>query len=407
MAVASLAAERAGRNASRRIAPFRESIWLGMDALFQRHPDTIFFGNGAPAAELMPTERLRAASALAWADGAAALSYGETEGYRPLREFIARQMADIGATADPDEILVVNGSQEGMDILGRALLEPGDVILVEAPTFPDAIRLFASYEVDIVGVPVDADGADIEALPALLDRLRQPPKFFYTIPTFQNPTGSTMPAARRQALADLARERGLLLVEDDPYSAYRYDGEPLPALRWYEPSAVYLGTFSKTVAPGLRVGWMNAPRPLFDRFFEVKEAMNISNDRMMPRTVFHTVDGGFLAEHLTMARAAYRSRRDALLTALADYLPAEARWHRPAGGFFVWIELPERIDTDALLPAAADAGVIYLPGSWFFPGRSRHNALRLSFSSVPEERMAEGIRRLSGVLAEAMAARRG
>jgi 2-aminoadipate transaminase len=404
MAVESLAAERADRNASRRIAPFRESIWLGIDALFARHPDMIFFGNGAPAAELMPTERLRAASALAWADGAAALSYGETEGYRPLREFIAQQMAGIGAAADPDEILVVNGSQEGMDILGRALLEPGDVILVEAPTFPDAIRLFASYEVEIVGVPVDANGAVVEALPALLDRLPRAPKFFYTIPTFQNPTGSTMPVERRQALTDLARERGLLLVEDDPYSAYRYEGESLPSLRWYEPSAVYLGTFSKTVAPGLRVGWMNAPRPLFDRFFEVKEVMNISNDRMMPRTVYHTVEGGFLDEQLAMARAAYRKRRDALLAAMAEYLPSGARWHRPKGGFFVWIELPETIDTDTLLPAAADAGVIYLPGSWFFPGRTRHNALRLSFSAVPEERMAEGVRRLGGVLAEAMEA---
>jgi 2-aminoadipate transaminase len=402
MSVETMAAERAGRNASRRIAPFRESIWLGVDALFDRHPDMIFFGNGAPATELMPAERLREASVQAWADGAAALSYGETGGYPPLREFIARQMAGIGAAADPDEVLVVNGSQEGMDILGRALLEPGDVILVEAPTFPDAIRLFASYEVEIVGVPVDAHGAVVEALPMLLDRLSRPPKFFYTIPTFQNPTGSTMTGERRQALADLARERGLLLVEDDPYSAFRYEGEPLPSLRHFDPSAVYLGTFSKTVAPGLRVGWMNAPRPLFDRFFEVKEVMNISNDRMMARTVFHAVDG-FLDGHVAMARAAYRSRRDALLAAMAEHLPAGARWHRPEGGFFVWIELPEAIDTDALLPAAADAGVIYLPGSWFFPGRTPANALRLSFSSVSEERMAEGIRRLGRVVAQAMA----
>jgi 2-aminoadipate transaminase len=151
---------------------------------------------------------------------------------------------------------------------------------------------------------------------------------------------------------------------------------------------------------------MNAPRPLFDRFFEVKEVMNISNDRMMARTVFHTVDGGFLAAHLTMARAAYRSRRDALLAALAAHLPAGARWHRPQGGFFVWVELPETIDTDALLSAAADAGIIYLPGSWFFPGRSRRNALRLSFSSVAEDRMVEGARRLGEVLAEALAATR-
>ncbi|MCC6312954.1 MAG: PLP-dependent aminotransferase family protein, partial [Thermomicrobiales bacterium] len=193
--------------ASRRIAPFAQSVWLGVDALFERHPDMIFFGNGAPAPDLIPIERLREASARAWADGVAALSYGESEGYAPLRRLIAERMAAIGAAADPDEILVVNGSQEGMDILARALLEPGDVVIVEGPTFPDAIRLFASYEAQVVAAPMDAHGLDVAALPPVLDALPHPPKFLYTIPTFQNPTGATMTAARRRALADLARER--------------------------------------------------------------------------------------------------------------------------------------------------------------------------------------------------------
>ncbi len=383
---------------SRRIAPFSESVWLAIDALSEQRPDAIYFGNGAPAPELIPVERLREASAAAWGDGAAALGYGETDGYRPLRELIARRMDALGAPASPDEILLVNGSQEGMDVVARALLEPGDIVLVEAPTFPEAVRLFASYEAEVVGMPMDGEGIVVDDLPALLDALPQPPRFIYAIPTFQNPTGVTMPASRRQALADLAAERSILLVEDDPYSAFRYDGESPPPLRAYAPDSVYLGTFSKTLAPGLRSGWISAPRPLYDHLFAVKEVLNISNDRVMMRVVHHAADG-FLDAHVAAVRDTYRSRRDALLGAMEEYLPPRATWHKPEGGFFVWIDLEEGADTDTLLGSAAAAGIIYLPGSWFFPGRTRRNGLRLSFSALPEAKLVEGMRRLGGVLA--------
>lgn len=384
---------------ARRLAPFRESIWLVVDAMFERHPDMIFFGNGAPAKDLMPADRLREATIAAWEDGVGALSYGETEGYRPLRQMIVERMAAAGAPAAIDEIIVVNGSQEGMDIIGRALLDPGDIALVEGPTFPDAIRLFESNGAEVVAVPLDAEGIVVSDLAALLDRLPRMPKFLYTIPTFQNPTGVTMSLARRHALAALARERGLLLVEDDPYSAFRFDGDPLPALRSLDPSSVYLGTFSKTLAPALRVGWISAPRPLYDHLFAVKEVMNISNDRIMPRLVYHAAQG-FLDDHVERARAAYKARRDTLLAAMDEYLPPQATWNVPEGGFFVWIELPEGTDTDALLEKAAAAGVIFLPGSWFYPGRSTRTGLRLSFSALPPERMAEGIRRLGAMIAQ-------
>ena len=383
---------------SRRIAPFAESVWLVIDGLSAQRPDAIYYGSGAPARELIPVDRLREASAAAWGDGAGALGYGETDGYAPLRELIAARMAALGTPADPAEILVVNGSQEGMDVVARALLEPGDIVLVEGPTFPEAVRLFASYEAEVVGMPMDAEGIVVDELPALLDALLQPPKFIYAIPTFQNPTGVTMPAARRQALADLARDRGILLVEDDPYSAFRYDGEDVPPLRAYAPDSVYLGTFSKTLAPALRVGWIAAPRPLYDHLFAVKECLNISNDRVMMRTVHRAADG-FLDDHIAQVRDAYRSRRDALLGAMEEYLPPRATWVRPEGGFFVWIDLEDGADTDALLERAAAAGVIYLPGSWFFPGRTKKNGLRLSFSALPEEKLIEGMRRLGQVLA--------
>jgi 2-aminoadipate transaminase len=372
-------------------------VWLGVDKMFDLHPDMIFFGNGAPANDLMPLDRLKDATALAWEDGVSTLSYGETEGYAPLRELIVRQMAAIGAPAHADEILVVNGSQEGMDIVGRTLLHEGDIVLVEGPTFPDAIRLFQSHDAEVIGMEMDGDGIVVEKLAALLDRLPKAPKFIYTIPTFQNPSGTTLPLERRHALVDLARERGILLVEDDPYSAFRYDGDPLPPLRALDPNTIYLGTFSKTLAPSLRVGWISAPQPLFGHLFAVKEVLNISNSRLMPRIVYHAAEG-FLEEHIAEAREAYRIRRDALLAAMEEYLPPQATWVRPEGGFFVWIDLPEEIDTDELLAKAAANGVIFLPSSWFFPDRSKRNSFRLSFSALPVEQMAEGVRRIGEVL---------
>ncbi|MFM9106434.1 MAG: PLP-dependent aminotransferase family protein [Chloroflexota bacterium] len=383
---------------SRRIEPLRESVWLTVDAMFEQNPDMIFFGNGAPALDLMPADRLAAASAEVFRDGPGLLSYGETEGYAPLRDLIVEQMAAIGAPAAADGIIVVNGSQEGMDIVGRTLLQEGDIVLVEGPTFPDAIRLYQSHDAEVVAMPMDGQGIVVEALPALLDRLPRTPKFLYTIPTFQNPSGTTLPLDRRHALVELARERGILLVEDDPYSAFRYDGDPLPPLRALEPDSVYLGTFSKTIAPGLRVGWISAPEPLLRHFFAVKEVMSISNSRLATRVVYNAARDGFLDAHLAEVRDAYRLRRDTLLAAMEEYLPPQATWVRPEGGFFVWVDLPEDADTDALLAKAAANGVIFLPSSWFFPGRGRRNGFRLSFSAIPVEQMAEGVRRIGQVL---------
>ena len=340
---------------SSKIAPFRQSVWLEIDKIIDQHPDMIFFGNGAPANDLMPLARLEQGSAEAWEEGVKTLSYGETEGYRPLRELIVRQMAELGAPANVDGTMVVNGSQEGMDIVDRRR--------------------------------------------ETLDRRPTTPKFLYTIPTFQNPTGVTMSLARRQALVELCRERGILIVEDDPYSAFRYDGEPLPPLRALEPNSVYLGTFSKTLAPSLRVGWISAPEPLFGHLFAVKEVMNISNARLMSRLVYHAAKDGFLEAHIAEARDAYRLRRDTLLAAMEEYLPPQATWVRPEGGFFVWIDLPEDADTDAMLDAVAANGAVFLPGSWFFPGRDRKNGFRLSFSALPTDRMAEGVRRIGEVIA--------
>jgi 2-aminoadipate transaminase len=382
---------------ARRAAAFAPSFWEGVEGLLARHPDMIFFGGGTPARELIPVERLRQAAALAWADAPAALDYGEVPGYRPLRELIAARMAAQGMTVDPDHLVVTNGSQQGIDLVARLTLDPGDEVAIEAPTFLGALHTFAAYEVGFLPIPVDDHGLRVDALErALRDRPR-PPKLLYTIPTFQNPAGVTLAPERREEVLALARAHDVLVVEDDPYGELRYDGAPLPPLRALDPAVVYLGTFSKTIAPGLRAGWVAAPPDLVPLLLSAKESADIHNERITARTVYHTAHG-FLDGHLDGARAVYRRRRDALLAALRERMPPGVTWSRPEGGFFVWLQLPGDRTADDLLPTAAEHGVTYLPGSWFYPDARPRPALRLNFSTLPEDRIAEGVRRLARVI---------
>jgi 2-aminoadipate transaminase len=258
----------------------------------------------------------------------------------------------------------------------------------------DALRVFRSHEAEPVGVPIDEEGLQVDVLTALLDRLPKRPKFLYTMPTYQNPTGVSMSTARRRALVELAWERGLVIVEDDPYGDLSYDGNPPPTLKSLDPEVIFLGTFSKVLAPGLRVGWVASSPRLREAFFNVKEGTDIHNERIMTRTVYHSARG-FLDEHVAATREIYRARRDAMLAGLEREMPAGVRWTTPGGGFFLWVTLPEQCETDVMLPDATDRGVIYLPSSWFYPDRSWTRSLRLNFSAQPEERIAEAMRRLA------------
>ncbi len=379
---------------SRRIEPFAASVWPWVDQMAERNPEAVFFGGGVPPTEAIPVARLREGADRAWADGAETLLYGEVRGYRPLRELIVERMAARGAIVDPADVLITNGAQQGIDLAARIFIDPGDIVLTEAPTFMDALRVFRSHEAEPVGVPVDDEGLQVDALAALLDRLPKRPKFLYTMPTYQNPMGVSMSPARRRALVDLARERGLVIVEDDPYGELSYDGDPPPTLKSLDSEVIFLGTFSKVLAPGLRVGWVASSPRLREAFFNVKEGTDIHNERIMTRTVYHAATG-FLDEHIVATREIYRARRDAMLAGLEREMPAGARWTMPRGGFFLWVTLPEQCETDAMLPDATDRGVIYLPSSWFYPDRSWTRSLRLNFSAQPEERIAEAMRRLA------------
>jgi len=387
---------------ARRARAFAPSVWAEIDALYAKHPDgdLIFFGGGAPPAELIPSERLRWAAERAWTDAPRALDYGEVAGYEPLRGLIARRMGARGMAVDPGQILLTTGSQQGIDLVARLMLDPGDAVVVEEPTYLGALQAFGGWEATFLPVAIDEEGVRIDALAAVLAAAPRPPKLLYTVPTFQNPSGATLSRRRREALLAVARAHGVLVVEDDPYGELWYDEAPPPPLRALDPEVVYLGTFSKTLAPALRAGWVAAPPALAEAFFFAKEGSDIHNDRIGARTVFHAAEG-FLDGHLAAVRPRYRRRRDVLLGALAEFMPAGVRWSAPRGGFFVWVELPAGMDGVELLPRAAAAGVVFLPGAWFSPAptAATRRALRLNFSTLPEPRIVEGARRLSGAIA--------
>jgi 2-aminoadipate transaminase len=382
------------RSFARRSRTFESSPWSEAWDLIQDKPDAIYFGNGAPAEEAQPIVRLQQASARAWQEAAGALDYGEVAGYEPLRELIARRMRLRGIDAPADAIMVTSGSQQGIDLIARLMLDPGDAIIVEGPTYIGAMQTFDAYEATYVTAPMDEGGVDPEALGALLDTLTVRPKLFYTMPTFQNPTGFTLRSDRREALLQLAREREFLIVEDDPYGELYFGEPPLPALRRQDPDVIYLGTFSKTIAPGIRVGWLVAPPKMLDLLLMAKEGADINGDRITTRTVFYTSEG-FLDDHVVELRKLYQRRRDALLSTMAETMPAEVRWSHPGGGFFVWVELPDDLSASDLLRLSATYGVAFLPGSWFYPnGQGSVSGFRLSYSALSEERLVEGARRL-------------
>lgn len=394
------AGERTFATTSRRIEPFAVSVWPWVDDMSERNPDAVFFGGGVPPTDVIPLERLRQGADLAWKDGADVLLYGEVRGYRPLRELIAERMAARGATVDVGDILITNGAQQGIDLVARVFVDPGDIVLTEAPTFMDALRVFRSHEAEPVGIPVDEDGLQVDLLPGILDRLPKAPKFLYTIPTYQNPMGVTMSESRRRALIDLSRQWEFAIVEDDPYGELTYGGPRVPTLKALDSDVIFLGTFSKVLAPGLRVGWVAAPPALRDAFFNVKEGTDIHNERIMTRSVYHAATG-FLDDHIAASSSIYRSRRDAMLAGLERFMPDDVSWTKPDGGFFLWVTLPEGFNTDEMLPDATDRGIIFLPSSWFYPDTSWTRSMRLNFSAHPEERITAAMQTLGEAIAAA------
>jgi 2-aminoadipate transaminase len=374
--------------------------WVKMDVnqIFET-PDVIYFGDGAPAKEQWPIERLRQAHADAWEEAYDILSYGESLGHDPLRKTIAERMAARGADVDPESVLVTNGSQQGLDLVSRALFDPGDIVVVEGPTYFGALQAFDAYEVDYRLAPMDDHGIVPELLEPLL--FTDPrPKAIYTVPTFQNPTGVTLPPERRATIIEMARAANVAIVEDDPYGDIYFTGEPVPPLRALDAEVIYLGTFSKTLAPALRMGWMAVPPALFQLVAHSKEAIDIMSDRFVQRAVVGAAADGWLDSQLREARAFYRQQRDNLLEALDREMPDGVTWTVPDGGFFNWVTLPEGFTAEDLLPIALRHKVGFLPGSCFYPEPRPQRSFRLSYPTMAKSTIDDGIGRLSRAVRE-------
>jgi 2-aminoadipate transaminase len=363
-------------------------------------PEVINFAGGLPAPELFDATGIAAAyQAVLTETPARALQYATTEGEPVLRAALAARSSARGLPTDADDLLVTTGSQQALSLLATALLEPGDVVLVESPCYLAALQVFAFAGARVVAVPGDSDGVDPEALEELV--VRERPKLLYTVPTFQNPTGRTMPVARRAAVAAVAARRGLWIVEDDPYGELRFEGERLPWIAAQEGAAdrtVLLGSFSKVMAPGLRLGWLRAPGALLRACVVAKQAADLHTPTVNQLAAARYLADNDLDAHVARVAAVYRERRDAMLGGLANSLPEGSSWERPEGGMFLWARLPESYDTTELLPGVVRQGVAYVPGAPFCAGEPDRSTMRLCFVTQTPGEIREGLRRLGEAL---------
>jgi 2-aminoadipate transaminase len=369
-------------------------------------PDVISFAGGLPAPELFPVEGLRAAfDEVLRSDSAGALQYGPTEGYGPLREFVAEIMGRRGIQVKPDEVLLTTGSQQGLDLLGKVLVQRGAPVIVESPSYVGALQALSSREPELIAIPMDEDGLHVDHVAAKLQdfgRLNrgQRPALLYTIPTFQNPSGVTMTLDRRTQLLALCATHRLPVIEDDPYGELRFTGTPLPALRALPEGeeTVHLGTFSKILTPGLRLGWTLGPRPLITRMVIAKQGTDLHTDSLVQRAVLRFCLDNDVEQHIARLRVVYAERRDAMLAALGRHLGTLARWTCPQGGFFIWVTLPNSIDARKLLARAVERKVAFVPGTAFHVDGDGRNTLRLNFSHTDPATIEEGVRRLADAI---------
>jgi 2-aminoadipate transaminase len=373
-----------------------------------QRPEVISFAGGLPAPELFPVEDLKVVMAdVLDREGPQALQYSTTEGHPGLRAAIALRLnSQLGTAFDASSILVTSGSQQGLDLTGKVFLDDGDEVLCESPTYLGAINAFRAYRPRFVEVPTDDDGM----VPAELERSIagcRRPKLIYVVPNFQNPSGRTWSLERRHALLGAAARHGLVVIEDDPYGQLCYEGTTPPALASLPGGAtvVYLGTFSKIFCPGMRIGWLAAPREIYEKCALVKQGADLHTSTLAQYQILAYLERFDIDASIARIREVYRRRRDAMLRAVESEFPPGVSWTRPRGGLFVWATLPEDVSARDVLARALQRNVAFVPGGSFFPDGGHENTMRLNFSNMPEERIAEGIARLGAVLREVCAKR--
>ncbi len=359
-------------------------------------PEVISFAGGLPSSATFPVDEMRRAFERVLSTvGREALQYSTTEGYAPLREWIARHVGTPEAPVSPEEVLIVSGSQQGLDLLAKALIDPGDTVLVETPTYLGALQAFSLFSPKYVSIASDEDGL----LPEAMSESMRGAKFLYCLPNFQNPTGRLLSEERRYRLAERARELDLLILEDDPYGALSYDGESPRSIRSLAPErTVYMGSFSKVLAPGLRIGYVIAPPALRAKLVQAKQATDLHTATLSQMAVFDVVKDGFLDTHIPTIRKLYREQCAAMLAALAHHMPEGVTWNKPRGGMFLWAELPRGVDASVVLARAVEQNVAFVPGAPFYAANPVLESLRLAFVTVPPPRIEEGVERLAGAI---------
>jgi DNA-binding transcriptional MocR family regulator len=364
-------------------------------------PEVVSLAGGMPYVQALPTEHvLEVVEAVLVERADVALQYGAGQGSPQLRERLAMLMSEEGTTADPEDFVVTTGAQQALDLVGKILIDPGDTIVVEAPAYVGALSAFSAYEPRFLQVDLDDDGMIVDQLEEALLRGERP-TFVYTVPNFHNPAGVTMSRRRREQLVALCREAHLPIVEDNPYGLLRFEGDREPTLRSLDPhNVIYVGTVSKVFSPGVRVGWAVAEPGVLQRLVLAKEAADLCGSQFNMLVTERYFDGELWRRSLERLVGIYRNRRDVMLAALAERFPADARWTTPAGGFYVWVTLPDYFDTPNLLAAAVERKVAYVPGTAFYPDDRGRQQMRLSFCYPTEDRIEEGVRRLGELLAD-------
>lgn len=378
------------------------------------NPEIISFAGGLPAPEIFPVAEFEEAVVRVLRQhGSQALQYSATEGYMPLRQWIVNYMAQYGIEAHADNVLITSGSQQALDLIGKVLINPGDLILTEKPTYLGALQAWRAYQAEYTSVPIDEDGLRVDLLE---EALCGGPKFMYILPNFQNPGGVTLSLERRIKLIEIADKYGVPIIEDDPYGELRYAGEHIPPLvvldgqlhhhrpnysnghGFLQGNVIYISTFSKTLAPGLRLAWIVAPCDVISRCVIAKQGMDLHTSTLIQMTAYELIKNGFLKEHVRHIRQVYGERRDIMIEALERYFPPNTYWTEPKGGLFLWVTLPQDIDTLDLMTKAIENKVAFVPGSAFYPDGSGHNTFRLNFSNAQPEEIRLGIKRLGEVI---------
>ena len=378
------------------------------------NPDVISFAGGLPAPDVFPVDEFAAAcQTVLKQSGAEALQYSTTEGYRPLREMIARHTARYGISVSPDNILITSGSQQALDLIGKVFINPGDTILVEDPTYLGALQAWNGYGADYVTVPMDENGMLTDALE---DALRCGVKFIYVLPNFQNPTGVTLSLERRKQLIHIADRYGVPIIEDDPYGQLRFEGENLSSIvsldnefrqngsNEYRGNVIYLSTFSKTLAPGIRLAWVIAPAQVIRKLVQAKQGADLHTATFNQMVAYEVARGGFLDRHIWLIRRVYGERRNIMLDAMEELFPPGVTWTKPKGGLFLWGMLPEGMNTAEIFKVAVKKNVAFVPGTSFYATGGGENTMRLNFSYSNPDQIQVGIERLANVLKETILA---